>query len=107
MRMGRVGREHDYPPYRGMGPVTAVEYESRQDLYDEQLQRLVEVDPSTMSIEEKIAALREYREAQYEMLLDAVYKRRGWDENSVPTPEKLKELGIDLPEVLEVVEWAR
>jgi aldehyde:ferredoxin oxidoreductase len=107
MRMGRVGREHDYPPYRGMGPVTAVEYESRQDLYDEQLLKLLEIDPAGMSIEEKIKALREYREAQYELLLDAVYKRRGWDKNSIPTPEKLKELGIDLPEVLEVVEWAR
>jgi aldehyde:ferredoxin oxidoreductase len=87
--------------------VTAEEYESRQDRYDEQLQRLVEVDPTDMSTQEKMAALREYREAQYELLLDAVYKRRGWDGNSVPKPEKLKALGIDLPEVLEVVEKAR
>ena len=107
MRMGRVGRQHDYPPYRAMGPVTAEEYESRQERYDEQLQRLVEVDPTHMSTQEKMAALREYREAQYELLLDAVYKRRGWDANSVPKPEKLKALGIDLPEVLEVVEKAR
>jgi len=104
LRMGRVGREHDYPPYRAMGPVLAEEYESRQDLYDEQLLTLIEVDPAGMSTAEKIQALREYREAQYELLLDAVYQRRGWDKNSVPTPEKLKELGIDLPEVLEVVE---
>jgi aldehyde:ferredoxin oxidoreductase len=107
MRMGRVGREHDYPPYRAMGPVTVVEYESRQEKYDEQLQRLVEVDPTGLSTEEKMKALREYREAQYELLLDAVYKRRGWDGNSVPKVEKLKELGVDLPEVLEVVEKAK
>lgn len=106
-KMGRVGSEHDYPPYRAMGPVTVDEYESRQELYDEQLLTIVEVDPAGMSTAEKIAALREYREAQYELLLDAVYKRCGWDENSIPTPEKLKELGIDLPEVLEVVEQAR
>jgi len=106
LRMGRVGREHDYPPYRAMGPVTEVEYESRQELYDEQLLTTVEVDPAGMSTKEKIQALREYREAQYELLLDAVYQRRGWDKNSVPTPEKLKELGIDLPEVLGVVEQA-
>ncbi len=43
--MGRVGRKHDYPPYRAMGPVTAAEYESRQERYDEQLKRLVEIDP--------------------------------------------------------------
>jgi len=107
IRMGRVGRQHDYPPYRAMGPVTEEEYESRQDRYDEQLQRLVEVDPANMSTVEKMEALREYRKAQYELLLDAVYKRRGWDANSVPTTEKLHELGIDLPEVLEVVEKVR
>jgi aldehyde:ferredoxin oxidoreductase len=28
-------------------------------------------------------------------LLDAYYKFRGWDENGKPTPEKLKELGLD------------
>lgn len=107
IRMGRVGRKHDYAPYRAMGPVTVEEYQSRQERYDEQLMRLVEVDPAEMSTEEKMAALREYREAQYELLLDAVYKRRGWDKDSIPTPEKLKELGIDLPEVLEVVKWAK
>jgi aldehyde:ferredoxin oxidoreductase len=40
-------------------------------------------------------------------LMDAVYLRRGWDANSVPTPEKLRELGMDLPELLEVVEQAK
>ena len=107
MRMGRMGREHDYPPYRAMGPVTVAEYESRQERYDEQLLKLVEVDPAGLSTEEKMKHLREYKEAQYELLLDAVYKRRGWDGNSVPKVEKLKELGVDLPEVLEVVEMAR
>jgi len=107
LRMGRVGREHDYPPYRAMGPVTVDEYQSRQELYDEQLLTQIEVDPAEMSTEEKIQFLREYREAQYELLLDAVYQRRGWDKDSIPTPEKLKELGIDLPEVVEVVEWAK
>jgi aldehyde:ferredoxin oxidoreductase len=107
IRMGRVGRKHDYAPYRAMGPVTALEYESRQERYDEQLKRLLEIDPTNMSTEEKMKALREYREAQYELMMDAVYERRGWDKNSIPTPEKLKALGMDLPELLEVVEWAR
>jgi len=39
--------------------------------------------------------------------MDAVYTRRGWDKNSIPTPEKLQELGMDLPELLEVVAQAR
>jgi aldehyde:ferredoxin oxidoreductase len=90
-----------------MGPDTVAEYESRQDRYDEQLKRLVEIDPEGLSIKEKMAHLRRYREDQYEQLMDAVYRRRGWDANSIPTLEKLCELGIDLPEVLEVVEQAR
>ena len=55
-----------------------------------------------MNVEEKLVALRDYREHQYELLVDAVYKRRGWDQNGVPSREKLAELGIDLPEVIEV-----
>ena len=107
LRMGRVGRQHDYPPYRAMGPVTIEEYESRAERYDEQLKRLLEIDPAGLSTSEKSAHLRKYREAQYEKLMDAVYKRRGWDMNSIPTDEKLHDLGIDLPEVLAVVKTAR
>ena len=107
LRMGRVGRHHDYPPYRAMGPVTKLEYESRQERYDEQLKRLVEVDPADMSTEDKMRELRKYREAQYEKLMDAVYERRGWDRNSIPTAEKLQQLGIDLPEILAVIEEAK
>ena len=107
LRMGRVGRQHDYPPYRAMGPVTRLEYESRQDRYDEQLKRLVEIDPADMTTEQKMKALRDYREAQYESLMDAVYARRGWDQNSIPTVEKLRELGMDLPELIEVIEEAQ
>jgi aldehyde:ferredoxin oxidoreductase len=106
IRMGRIGREHDLPPYRAMGPVTAIEYDSRRERYDEQIQRLIEIDPAAMSVDEKIKALREYREAQYQLMMDAVYERRGWDKNSIPTVEKLRALGMDLPEVVEVVERA-
>ncbi len=57
-----------------------------------------------MSLEEKIAKTRAYREDQYEQLVDAVYKRRGWTEEGVPKPERLKEIGMDLPMLLEVIE---
>ena len=54
-----------------------------------------------------MAHLRKYREEQYEHLMDAVYQRRGWDSNSIPTLEKLQQLGMDLPEVVEVVKQAQ
>lgn len=104
IRMGRVGRLHDYPPYRAMGPVTAIEYESRAERYDNQLKTIVRINPKDLTLEEKIARLREYRLQQYDLLLDAVYERRGWDLNSIPKVEKIRSLGLDLPEILEVLE---
>ena len=50
-----------------------------------------------------MAILRKYREEQYEKLLDAVYERRGWNMNGVPTIEHLKKIGMDLPELIEVI----
>jgi len=100
LRLGFGTREHDYLPYRGMGPVTVDEYESRADRYDAQLRDLVGVEPGEMTVEEKLAKLREYREAQYEKLMDAVYKRRGWNREGIPTLKKVRELGIDFPEVV-------
>ncbi|MGE5631071.1 MAG: aldehyde ferredoxin oxidoreductase family protein [Caulobacteraceae bacterium] len=103
IRMGKGKRIHDRIPYRAMGPVTVEEYESRKERYDSQLKELLSYDPSGKSVEDKMKVLRNYRENQYEKLVDAVYKRRGWTMGGVPTPEKLKELGMDLPEVIEVV----
>jgi aldehyde:ferredoxin oxidoreductase len=35
--------------------------------------------------------------------VDAVYKRRGWTNEGVPTTETVRRLQIDFPEVLAVV----
>jgi aldehyde:ferredoxin oxidoreductase len=107
IKLGFGTREYDYPPYRAMGPVTVDEYESRAERYDGQLRELVGIDPTGMSTEEKKAKLRAYREDQYEQLMEAVYKRRGWDQNGIPTLEKVRELGIDFPEVVELIQQKR
>jgi len=104
IRMGYGKRINDKIPYRSMGPVTEEEYLSRQERYDAQLAELVGVNPEGKTAGEKIKILRKYREDQYEKLTDAVYKRRGWTNDGVPTPDKLKEIGMDLPELLEVVQ---
>ena len=103
IRLGFGTREYDKQPYRAAGPVTAEEYLSRQERYDKQLVDKMGLDPSKMTLEEKMAKQREYREDQYEKLLDAVYFRRGWNKNGVPTIEHLKKIGMDLPELIEVV----
>ena len=104
VRMGFGTREHDAIPYRSAGPVTEEEYTSRAERYDGQLAEKVGVDPAGMTTAEKVAALRAYREDQYEQLIDAVYERRGWTENGIPKIEKLQELGIDFPAVVAVVQ---
>jgi aldehyde:ferredoxin oxidoreductase len=103
IRMGYGLRKDDAQPYRACGPVTEEEYLSRQERYDKQLKEEVGVDPRTMSLEEKRRVLRQFREDKYERLLDAVYKRRGWNANGVPRIEFLQEIGMDLPELIEVV----
>jgi aldehyde:ferredoxin oxidoreductase len=103
IRRGYGLRIHDAQPYRAAGPVTEEEYESRQERYDKQMKEKIGVDPDGKSTKEKVAITRAFREDQYEQLLDAVYFRRGWTKNGVPTIERLKSIGMDLPEVLEVV----
>ncbi|MCP4214443.1 MAG: aldehyde:ferredoxin oxidoreductase [bacterium] len=104
LRMGYGTREHDAIPYRSVGPVTVEEYESRQERYDTQMKEKIEVDPTGKSTEEKMKITREFREGQYQKLMDAAYLRRGWTNNGVPKTDHLKKIGMDLPEVLAAVE---
>jgi len=104
LRLGFGRREHDAIPYRSVGPVTVEEYESRAERYDKQLREILGLEPTGMSTQEKMTALRKYREEQYQKLCSAVYKRRGWTSDGVPTLETLKRLGIDFPEVVAIVE---
>lgn len=62
------------------------------------------VDPAGKTTAEKAAALRAFREAEYQRLADAVYRRRGWTQDGVPTIAKLHELGIAFPDVVAVVQ---
>lgn len=103
LRRGYGTRKYDAQPYRAAGPVTVEEYESRAERYDKELIEKVGVDITGMSTQDKMKLTRQYREKRYEDLLDAVYQRRGWNKNGVPTLDHIKRLGIDFPEVLEVI----
>ena len=103
LKMGFGRREHDCIPYRAMGPVTAEEYESRRERYDEQLIGKHGADITGKTALEKVAMLRQFRQQQYEKLQDAVYKRRGWTQEGIPSVETVKRLGIDFPEVMDLL----
>ncbi|RLD74112.1 MAG: aldehyde:ferredoxin oxidoreductase [Bacteroidetes bacterium] len=103
LRRGYGKRAQDAQPYRAAGPVTSEEYLSLEEHYDKQMKELIGVDPTGKSVEERMKITKTYRLEQYEKLLDAVYKRRGWTKNGIPTIEHLKDLGMDLPELIETV----
>jgi aldehyde:ferredoxin oxidoreductase len=103
LRRGYGVRKFDAQPYRAAGPVTIEEYESRAERYDKQLKEIIGIDPEGKSTEEKRDITRKHREEQYEKLLDAVYFRRGWTKNGVPKISHLEKLGMDLPELIELV----
>ena len=101
--LGFGTRKDDIPPYRAVGPVTGEEYEARADHYDRQLKDAAGFDPIGKKTEEKIKVLRDFKMDQYTKVTDAVYARRGWTKNGVPKIETLKRLGIDLPELVEII----
>jgi aldehyde:ferredoxin oxidoreductase len=107
---GKGRRRDDTPPYRSQGPVTKLEYVSRQERYDEQVMKIVglsEEEVENHTVEDKIKLLRDHRLDQYQRLMDAVYFRRGWTPNGVPTPQKMKQIGFeDEPEMLEMLQKA-
>ncbi len=102
--MGFGRRSHDKIPYRAVGPVTEGEYESRIKRYDNQLVEKHKVDITGKTTQEKVAILRKIREKQYEKLTDAVYRRRGWTSDGIPSVETVKRLGINFSEVLDLLE---
>ncbi|MCP5107224.1 MAG: 2Fe-2S iron-sulfur cluster binding domain-containing protein [bacterium] len=101
--LGFGTRKDDMPPYRAVGPVTVEEYESRVERYDKQMKETIGIDPVGKTTEEKMKITRDHRMKVYNNVVDAAYKRRGWTNDGVPTIERLKELGIDLPELVEIV----
>ena len=107
--LGRGRRKDDWIPYRSMGPVTEMEYHSRRERYDKQLVEKLgfsEKEVENMSVKEKMKLLYEYRQDQYQKLADAVYYRRGWTPNGVPTPQKMKQLGFTDKKMLDMLQKA-
>jgi aldehyde:ferredoxin oxidoreductase len=103
IRQGKGLREHDSNlPYRAVGPVTPLEYESRAERYDAQLKEL-KIDIKGKSTKDKIKILRKHREEQYTKLQDAVYIERGWNKNGCPTLATVKRLGIDFHKIIEII----
>ena len=102
----RGTRRDDIPPMRAVGPVTTEEYESRADLYDKQLKE-AGFDINGKSVDEKLGIIRKYRYDQYYKLMEVAYERRGWTKNGVPKIERLEELGIALPELVEIIKGAQ
>lgn len=103
LRMGKGTSEYHHAPDRGLGPVWEDEWNERPDYFDGRLKEFG-VDIEGLSVKEKIALLQKYRRGQWQELKMAVYKRRGWNKNGIPTLETVKRLGLDYPDVVELLQ---
>jgi aldehyde:ferredoxin oxidoreductase len=83
--------------------VTVEEYDSRRERYDRQLKETYQINIEGKDTAEKVKVLRSMREERYEQLKDAVYERRGWTKDGIPTLDTVKRLGIDFPEVVDLL----
>ncbi|MBN2036442.1 MAG: (2Fe-2S)-binding protein [Chitinispirillaceae bacterium] len=101
--LGYGTAKDDIPPMRAIGPVTVEEYESRVERYDKQLKELAGIAIEGMDTAQKLRHMRAYRYDQYNKLVEVTYKRRGWSKDGIPTPALLRELGIDLPELMKII----
>ena len=104
--MGRGRRKDDQIPFRSMGPVTEMEYLSRKERYDKQLVEKIGIslkEIEKIDTKNKMKLLYDFRRDQYQKLADAVYYRRGWTPNGVPTPQKMKQLGMDDPAMIKML----
>ena len=101
--MGKGTRANHNCPSRGLGPVFEDEWNARPEYFDEKLKE-AGIEPEGLSVKEKIARLQKHRREQWEHLVDAVYKRRGWNRKGIPTMATVKRLGIDYPDVVELLE---
>jgi aldehyde:ferredoxin oxidoreductase len=105
--MGRGQRKDDWIPFRAMGPVTEMEYVSRKERYDKQLIEKLgksQKDVEKMNSQEKLTLIYKFRRDQYNKLADAVYYRRGWTPNGVPTPQKMRQLGFTDKKMLKMLQ---
>ena len=101
--MGKGTAKYHEAPDRGLGPVWEDEWNARPEYFDEKLKEFG-VDISGLSVKEKIDLLQKHRREQWHMLKMAVYKRRGWNKNGIPTLATVKRLGIDYPDVVALLE---
>lgn len=102
LRMGKGTSKYHEAPDRGLGPVWEDEWMARPEYFDEKLKEFGEkIDGLT--VKQKIELLQKHRHEQWETLKMAVYKRRGWNKNGIPTLKTVKRLGIDYPDVVELL----
>ncbi len=107
LRQGYGTREHDRIPMRAMAPVSVEEFAARRDYYSQYLKEVAGVQTDSRSDEELLAALQEYRRAQYEKLSDVVYQAKGYDSDAIPLDETLQRLGFTAEKYQRIVRQAR
>ena len=88
---------HDRIPDRAVGPTDDALYDAEQEDNDRELARFLEkplAEIQGMTPAEKREILMDRRKGQLRELVQAYYRVRGWNEEGIPTPETLKQIGL-------------
>jgi aldehyde:ferredoxin oxidoreductase len=101
--MGTGTRAHDYPPYRAVWPVTEKEYLSRVERYDRDLRKRWGRPGQNEHSKRKFSPCAATGWISTNNWWTQFYKRRGWDQDGVPTLETVRRLGLISPDVVALI----
>jgi aldehyde:ferredoxin oxidoreductase len=97
MVYGKETGRQDRIPDRAVGPTDDALYDAEQEDNDRELVRFLEkplAEVQGMTPAEKREILMSRRKERLRELIQAYYRVRGWNEEGVPTPETLKQIGL-------------
>jgi len=87
----------DWIPDRAIGATDDLLYENEQEINDQQLEKILARTPeelNRMTTAEKRESLMNFRKGELRELIAIYYRKRGWNEQGIPTVGTLKRLEL-------------
>jgi aldehyde:ferredoxin oxidoreductase len=97
MQYGRDADKFDWIPDRAIGPTDDLLYQAEGDFNDGEVARILSrqvEEVVSLPVAEKREVLMKHRKQELRSLISLYYRKRGWNEHGIPTPETLKQLGL-------------
>ncbi len=97
MQYGRDAATFDWIPDRAIGPTDDLLYQAEGEYNDSEVAQILSrqaEEVASLPVAEKRELLMKHRKQELRSLIDMYYRKRGWNENGIPTVETLKQLGL-------------